>query len=53
MKKAQGSFGYFKKNIVKNKKLDQICSKFKSVDFIKIDVDGHELDVFKSGKNYY
>ena len=35
---------------LKMKKLDQICSKFKNVNLIKIDVDGHELDVLKSGK---
>ena len=42
--------GILKKTSLKTTKLDQICSKFKNVDFIKIDVDGHELDVFKSGK---
>ena len=31
-------------------KLDKICSNIKKIDLIKIDVDGHELDVLKSGK---
>ena len=35
---------------MKIEKLDQICSKFRKIDFIKIDVDGYELDVLKSGK---
>ncbi len=49
-KKHKVHLGILKKTSLKTKKLDQICSKFKKVDFIKIDVDGHELDVFKSGK---
>ena len=49
-KKHKVHLGILKKTSFKTKKLDQICSNFKNVDFIKIDVDGHELDVFKSGK---
>ena len=49
-KKHKVHLGILKKTSFKTKKLDRICSKFKKVDFIKIDVDGHELDVLKSGK---
>ena len=42
--------GILKKTSLRVRKLDKICSKFKKVDFIKIDVDGYELDVLKSGK---
>ena len=42
--------GTLKKTSLKTKKLDDICSKIKNIEFIKIDVDGHELDVLKSGK---
>jgi len=42
--------GILKKTSLKTQKLDKICSKFKKIDFIKIDVDGYELDVLKSGK---
>lgn len=42
--------GILKKTSLKIEKLDQICSKFRKIDFIKIDVDGYELDVLKSGK---
>ena len=48
-KKHKVHFGTLKKTSKKIKKLDKICSKVKKVDFIKIDVDGHELDVLKSG----
>ena len=49
-KKHKVHLGILKKTSFKTKKLDKICSKFKKIDFIKIDVDGHELDVLKSGK---
>ena len=49
-KKHKVHLGILKKTSFKIKKLDKICSKFKKIDFIKIDVDGHELDVLKSGK---
>ena len=49
-KKHKVHLGTLKKTSLKMKKLDQICSKFKNVNLIKIDVDGHELDVLKSGK---
>ena len=49
-KKHRVHLGILKKTSLKMKKLDQICSRFKRVDLIKIDVDGHELDVLKSGK---
>ena len=49
-KKHKVHLGTLKKTSLKIKKLDQICSKFKNVNLIKIDVDGHELDVLKSGK---
>jgi len=49
-KKHKVHLGILKKTSLKTKKLDKICSKFKKIDFIKIDVDGHELDVLKSGK---
>ena len=42
--------GILKKTSLRVRKLDKICSKFRKVDFIKIDVDGYELDVLKSGK---
>ena len=49
-KKHRVHQGILKKTSLKTKKLDQICSKFKKIDFVKIDVDGYELDVLKSGK---
>jgi len=49
-KKHNIHLGILRKTSLKIRKLDQICSKLKKVDFIKIDVDGHELDVLKSGK---
>ena len=49
-KKHKVHLGILKKTSKKVKKLDKICSKIKKIDFIKIDVDGHELDVLKSGK---
>ena len=49
-KKHKVHLGTLKKTSLKTKKLDDICSKIKNIEFIKIDVDGHELDVLKSGK---
>ncbi len=49
-KKHNIHLGILRKTSLKIRKLDQVCSKLKKVDFIKIDVDGHELDVLKSGK---
>ena len=49
-KKHKVHFGTLKKTSKNIKKLDKVCSEVKKVDFIKIDVDGHELDVLKSGK---
>lgn len=49
-KKHKIHLGTLKKTSLKSKKLDDICSKIKNIKFIKIDVDGHELDVLKSGK---
>ena len=49
-KKHKVHLGILKKTSLKTKKLDQICSKLENIDLIKIDVDGHELDVLKSGK---
>ncbi len=49
-KKHKVHFGTLKKTSKIIKKLDKVCSNVKKVDFIKIDVDGHELDVLKSGK---
>lgn len=49
-KKHNIHLGTLKKTSFRTKKLDQICSKFKKIDLIKIDVDGYELDVLKSGK---
>ena len=48
-KKHKVHFGTLKKTSKIIKKLDKVCSNVKKVDFIKIDVDGHELDVLKSG----
>ena len=48
-KKHKVHLGTLKKTSKKIKKLDKVCSNVKKVDFIKIDVDGHELDVLKSG----
>jgi len=49
-KKHKVHFGTLKKTSKIIKKLDKVCSDVKKVNFIKIDVDGHELDVLKSGK---
>ena len=49
-KKHNIHLGTLKKTSFRTKRLDQICSKFKKIDLIKIDVDGYELDVLKSGK---
>ena len=42
--------GILKKTSNKSMTLDHVLKKIKKVDLIKIDVDGHELDVLKSGQ---
>lgn len=49
-KKHHIHLGALRKTSGKTTTLDKICSKLRSVDFIKIDVDGYELSVLKSGK---
>ena len=51
-KKHQGS--YKNTNNASSLKLDDYIkkNKIKKIDFIKLDVDGHELDVLKSGYNF-
>ena len=44
-KKHKVHLGTLKKTSKKIKKLDKVCSNVKKVDFIKIDVDGLELDI--------